>query len=170
MESDLRAAAEGLHVQMNERGYLFFRGIVPVEEVMAVRRDVLEQCRQAGWLDPSRDLIRPRRRRASSPRPRAARLLRGLPQGVASTALPPFSVSAHAYGASAVPARAEVPAYPRRIGRLSFPNNLVATTPPHQDHHYIRGAVETYSCRTPLGDCPTGLGAGGLAGFTRTPP
>jgi ectoine hydroxylase-related dioxygenase (phytanoyl-CoA dioxygenase family) len=51
--------------------------------------------------------------------------------------------------------------HPRRIGRVTFPFLLSATTPPHQDFHYIRGAVETYSCWTPLGECPIELG--GLA-------
>jgi ectoine hydroxylase-related dioxygenase (phytanoyl-CoA dioxygenase family) len=51
--------------------------------------------------------------------------------------------------------------HPRRIGRMAFPNYTEATTPPHQDHFYIRGAVETYSCWMPLGDVPVSLG--GLA-------
>jgi ectoine hydroxylase-related dioxygenase (phytanoyl-CoA dioxygenase family) len=55
----------------------------------------------------------------------------------------------------------EVLVHPRRIGRMTFPNNTVATTPPHQDHYYIRGSVDTYSCWTPLGSCPITLG--GLA-------
>ncbi len=44
---------------------------------------------------------------------------------------------------------------------MTFPNNTVATTPPHQDFYYIRGSVQTYSCWTPLGACPMSLG--GLA-------
>ena len=51
--------------------------------------------------------------------------------------------------------------HPRRIGRITFPNFVEATTPAHQDHFYIRGAVETYSCWIPLGECPMSLG--GLA-------
>ena len=35
------------------RGILFFRGIVPLDTVMTVRRKVLEQCAVAGWLDPA---------------------------------------------------------------------------------------------------------------------
>jgi ectoine hydroxylase-related dioxygenase (phytanoyl-CoA dioxygenase family) len=55
----------------------------------------------------------------------------------------------------------EVLVHPRRIGRITFPHFESAATPPHQDHFYIRGAVETYSCWIPLGDCPMELG--GLA-------
>jgi len=55
----------------------------------------------------------------------------------------------------------EVFVHPRRIGRLTFPNNAGATTPPHQDYYYIRGTINTYSCWVPLGACPVSLG--GLA-------
>jgi ectoine hydroxylase-related dioxygenase (phytanoyl-CoA dioxygenase family) len=57
--------------------------------------------------------------------------------------------------------RDEVLVHPRRIGRMAWPNYVEATTPAHQDHFYIRGSVETYSCWTPLGACPAELG--GLA-------
>jgi ectoine hydroxylase-related dioxygenase (phytanoyl-CoA dioxygenase family) len=48
-----------------------------------------------------------------------------------------------------------------RIGRITFPDNVSQTTAAHQDHWYIRGAPETYTIWTPLGDCPRELG--GLA-------
>src|SRR4029079_4180623 len=51
----------------------------------------------------------------------------------------------------------QVLVHPRRIGRMSFPNNTVATTPPHQDHYYIRGSVDNYSCLAPLGARPAPL-------------
>ena len=47
------------------------------------------------------------------------------------------------------------------IGRVSFPNNLVQTTPPHQDFHYIAGSANTYTVWTPIGDVPRAVG--GLA-------
>jgi ectoine hydroxylase-related dioxygenase (phytanoyl-CoA dioxygenase family) len=56
-------------------------------------------------------------------------------------------------------ARDDVLVHPRRIGRITFPANERATTPAHQDFFYIRGAVETYSCWIPLGDCPIELGS-----------
>ena len=57
VESDATAPAAELRAAMDERGYLFFRDLVPVEPVLAVRRDVLELCAEAGWVDASRDLM-----------------------------------------------------------------------------------------------------------------
>jgi hypothetical protein len=56
-ESNPRAGAEQLRAAMQDHGYLFFRALVPPEEVLAVRNDVLELCRAAGWLDQSHDLM-----------------------------------------------------------------------------------------------------------------
>ena len=42
---------------MEENGYLFLRAVVPEADVLRVRREVLELCNEAGWLDPSRDLM-----------------------------------------------------------------------------------------------------------------
>jgi ectoine hydroxylase-related dioxygenase (phytanoyl-CoA dioxygenase family) len=160
IESDPRAGAEQLRATMDEHGYLFFRALVPVDEVLAVRRDVLELCDSAGWLDQSH----------------------GLMQGVVSDGMQPTTEGQPAYMAvyrkvlklprfHAFPAHpalvavaqtlldGEMLIHPRRIGRMTFPNNTAATTPPHQDHFYIRGSVATYSCWTPLGECPMTLGS-----------
>ncbi len=56
-ESAADAGAERLRNTMAAQGYLFFRRLVPAEDVLAVRRAVLELCRDAGWLDPTRDLL-----------------------------------------------------------------------------------------------------------------
>ncbi len=162
VESDAAAESGALRAEMAERGYLFFRGLVPAEDVLRVRRATLAFCAEAGWLDEAH----------------------GLDAGVVRAGQPPLTEGMPAYMAVyrrvlhqpdfyAFP---EHPAlrgvagallgdgllvHPRRIGRITFPNYQEATTPAHQDHFYIRGAVETYSCWTPLGDCPEALG--GLA-------
>src|SRR5690349_6192069 len=56
-EADPAASPEALRAAMNEQGYLFFRHLVPEQDVIAVRRAVLEQCDAAGWLDRSRELL-----------------------------------------------------------------------------------------------------------------
>ena len=60
IESDPRGGAKQLRAAMDEHGYLFFRALVPSDEVLAVRRDVLELCYAAGWLDQSHDLMQGR--------------------------------------------------------------------------------------------------------------
>jgi ectoine hydroxylase-related dioxygenase (phytanoyl-CoA dioxygenase family) len=162
IESNADAAADALRAEMNQRGYLFFRGLVPAGDVLATRRDVLGHCARAGWLDSSYDLM----------------------DGIAAPGQQPLSEGMSEYMAVyrkilKTPSFHDFPAHPtlmsvaqkllqsepfvhpRRIGRVTFPNYTVATTPAHQDHFYIRGAVETYSCWIPLGECPVELG--GLA-------
>jgi ectoine hydroxylase-related dioxygenase (phytanoyl-CoA dioxygenase family) len=127
-----------------------------------VRHAVLEQCQQAGWLDPAQDLLEavvaPGMQPTSEGKSEYMAVYRKvlkLPRFHDFPNLPTLlSVARILLGD-------DVLVHPRRIGRLTFPNNTVATTPPHQDYYYIRGSVRTYSCWAPLGDCPISLG--GLA-------
>ncbi len=162
IESDAAADAEIWQATIAEQGYLFFRDLVPQDEVLAVRADVLELCREAGWLSadaPQLDAVAA---------PGLTPLTEGHPEYMAMyrklLKLPRFhdfpcheSLMRIARGLLGD----DVLVHPRRIGRVTFPNNLVATTPAHQDHFYIRGTVDTYSCWVPLGECPMSLG--GLA-------
>lgn len=162
VESDASDDAAQLRAAMERQGYLFFRRLVPADDVLVVRRAVLEQCAEAGWLDPDRDLMDGVVAAGMSP------TTEGQPPYMAVyrtvLRLPVFhSFPEHPalMGVARALLGEQVLVHPRRIGRITFPNNTVATTPPHQDHFYIRGSVDTYSCWTPLGDCPTALG--GLA-------
>jgi ectoine hydroxylase-related dioxygenase (phytanoyl-CoA dioxygenase family) len=162
VESDAHADAEELRAIMERQGYLFFRRLVPVDEVMAVRRAVLEQCEQAGWLDSAYDLQEAVVAAGMQPTTEGKSEYMAVYRKVLK--LPVFHDFPNQPALLAV-ARLllgdEVLVHPRRIGRLTFANNTVATTPPHQDYYYIRGSVHTYSCWAPLGDCPISLG--GLA-------
>jgi ectoine hydroxylase-related dioxygenase (phytanoyl-CoA dioxygenase family) len=161
-EADPAASADTLRAIMAEQGYLFFRRLVPAEDVLAVRRDVLEQCYAAGWLDSSCDLsdavVAADMQPTTEGQPAYMAVYRKvlkLPSFHDFPCHPALMRIAHALLGG------QVLVHPRRIGRMSFPNNIIATTPPHQDHYYIRGSVDTYSCWTPLGACPIPLG--GLA-------
>lgn len=162
IESDARADAAELRAQMEQSGYLFFRALVPSEVVLEVRRVALELCRESGWIDESKPLmdgfVKPGIEPTSEGKPDYLAMYRKLlkaPLFHDFPALPELMRIASAL------LQTEAFVHPRRIGRVTFPNNMVATTPPHQDHYYIRGAVETYSCWIPLGPCPMSLG--GLA-------
>lgn len=163
-ESRIEDGAEALRASIAARGYLFFRGLVPVDDIQAVRQDVLALCAEAGWLDPARDLmegvVAPGREPTSEGREDYnavyRRILKQLPR---FHALPEHPALMRAAGA--LLRSDDVFVHPRRIGRVTFPNNPEATTPAHQDHFYIRGTVDTFSCWVPLGDCPVPLG--GLA-------
>ena len=162
IESDPQTDPAQWRVVMEEQGYLFFRGLVPADAVLAVRRQALELCQEAGWLDPAHDIMEGVVAPGVSPvseghpdyMPMYRKLLK-LPRFHDFPTHPVLlGIAGHLLGG-------EVFVHPRRIGRVTFPNYAVATTPPHQDHFYIRGTVDTYSCWIPLGVCPISLG--GLA-------
>lgn len=162
IESDPTLDATTLQAMMDEQGYLFFRRLVPEDVVLTVRHDALELCNEAGWLDPYAELmdgvvaadVQPVSE-GQAPYMAVYRKLLRLPRFHDFPCHPSLlAIAGKLLGD-------EVLVHPRRIGRMTFPNNTIATTPPHQDHFYIRGSVDTYSCWTPLGACPTTLG--GLA-------
>jgi ectoine hydroxylase-related dioxygenase (phytanoyl-CoA dioxygenase family) len=162
VESDLHASDEELRAAMQEQGYLFFRGIVPVEDVLAVRRDIVTLCADAGWIDRAHDVM------DAVVAPGIEPQTEGKPDYMAVyrqvLRLPRFHDFPNHPALMAIAHKLlgpEVLVHPRRIGRITFPNYTVATTPAHQDHFYIRGSVDTYSAWAPLGDCPASLG--GLA-------
>lgn len=51
--------------------------------------------------------------------------------------------------------------HPQKIARIWFPKFTDHTTPAHQDFVHFQGSYDTYTCWTPVGDCPIELG--GLA-------
>lgn len=162
IETDAAAPAEELRALMDEHGYLFFRGLVPAEEVLTVRRAALELCQEEGWLDPDADLMEGKVRPGMNPtgegHPDYMKMYRKLLKTPVFHAFPDLPVLRAVAAKLLDMEEAEVFTHPRRIGRVTFPHNVGATTPAHQDHFYIRGAVDTFSCWVPLGDCPRQLG------------
>lgn len=162
IESDPRADAAQLRARMDEQGYLFFRGLIPVDEVMAVRRAVLEHCAQAGWIDRSRALMDAVVAPDAHPTTEGKSEYNEVYRKVLKTPrFHDFPNQPSMLGIARLLLGDDVLVHPRRIGRLTFPHFTVATTPPHQDFYYIRGSEQTYTCWVPLGDCPASLG--GLA-------
>ena len=53
----------------------------------------------------------------------------------------------------------EVLPHPQKIMRLWYPQYTDHTTPIHQDYVHFQGSYDTYTCWTPIGDCPIELGA-----------
>ncbi|HSH79580.1 MAG TPA: phytanoyl-CoA dioxygenase family protein [Herpetosiphonaceae bacterium] len=162
VESDPSASAADLQARIDEAGYLFFRRLLPADMVLEVRRDVLELCAAAGWLDPAHDLmdavVASGMQPTSEGKPEYMAVYRKV---LRSPRFHDFPCDPALIGVASRFLGGDVLVHPRRIGRMTFPNNTVATTPPHQDFYYIRGSVQTYSCWTPLGACPMSLG--GLA-------
>lgn len=160
IESDPNADAQSLRARMDEVGYLFFRHLVPSDVVNRVRRDVLAVCQEQGWLDETHDMM------DAFMRPGMEPLTEGKPDYMVAYRKILHTPSFFAFPThpalmgvmSKVLDHPEPFVHPRRIGRVTWPNYESATTPPHQDHFYIRGAVATYSCWCPLGELPLKMG------------
>lgn len=162
IESDPAADPAELRAILDQHGYLFFRELIPGDDVLTVRRAVLSHCAEAGWLDPNYDLLEGVVAPGIEPTTEGQPPYMAVYRRVLKTPLfHDFPTHPTLMSIASVLIDGEVLVHPRRIGRMTFPNYTVATTPPHQDHFYIRGSVDTYSCWTPLGDCPITLG--GLA-------
>ncbi len=159
--NDLLGNGAGLRARMQEEGYLFFRGLQDPEALLDLRLSILTVLRDNGWILPDTPLI----------------------DGVADVSkrctegdLEYADVYHKAYRLEALHAIAHAPevmdvmgdimasevfAHPQKICRMWFPQFTEHTTPVHQDFVHFQGNYETFTCWTPLGDCPIELG--GLA-------
>ena len=152
---------QALRRQMATDGFLFFRGLLPADEIVALRRQILQICDNYGWVAPGTELM----------------------DGIADPSaegMEPFcgvGVPPEAYGdvqrLESFHRLAHNPAlvnmlgqlfdetvlvHALKIGRLMIPAKGNAPTPAHQDHIFIQGTKTVYTCWMPLGDCPRELG------------
>jgi ectoine hydroxylase-related dioxygenase (phytanoyl-CoA dioxygenase family) len=158
--SSLVNDAEKLRARMAEDGFLFMRAVAPKEDVLNARRDVLNLCKDAGWIDAN-DLMSGKWSGAgpfTEGDPAYMKVYQHILKLKSFHELPAHPVF---MDLMAEVLDGEVLLHNRRIGRVTFPNNTTQTTAAHQDYHYIRGTSDTYTIWLPLGDCPISLG--GLA-------
>ncbi len=161
---DMSALAEdvdALRRRMDEDGFGLFRGLVPKDEVLELRRLILRMFDARGWLlpgtDPEEGIVSPSIDEVESYASNGAD--KRAYQDVYR--MKEFHQLAHH---PAIVGLCEKifgePAFvhPRNIARLMAPHREAAPTPPHQDYIYIQGTRTTYTCWLPLGDCPRDLG------------
>ena len=146
---------ETLRARMARDGYLFMRGLLPLDSVHAMYDAIMGICIQQGWADAQG-------RAQGQPR------LEGSPEFWAVydpvQRLEAFHAFAHRPELlRVIEMLVQEPAlvHPRNIARISFPNAEHFTTPAHQDFVHIQATPETYTAWIPLSDCPRQLG--GLA-------
>ncbi len=149
----------GLRKRLRTEGYLFFRDILPKEEVLGVRRQILEICEQAGWLRPGAKLIDGLTDRAP--------VLDGDDEYIdvyariqALEALHGLKLNGKIIDIMAALFEETVFPFPQTIARIAFPRDNARGTPAHQDWIFVGGSMETISCWVPLGD--VSLEVGGL--------
>jgi ectoine hydroxylase-related dioxygenase (phytanoyl-CoA dioxygenase family) len=162
--ADLAGEAGALPGRMAEHGYLLVRRLLPPETVRAARADILDVCRDAGWLtaagpgEQDQDVVvdpvgyQP-------PDPRYYAVYNKV------ISLESYNALAHADPLLRVMkvllAHEDVIPRPARLARLMFPQADAGATPPHQDYPHEQGTAESYTAWVPLGDIPRELG--GLA-------
>jgi hypothetical protein len=155
----LMASPERLQCMAARDGFLFFRGLLPQDLVLALRRAVLDYAGLLGWLD------------ADSPVGEA----RARPGKRIGNFRDPdwISLQAHIQTRPEMWALGDCAAIHRvlqavgdgsrwclstaNICRIFSPHPDMAT-PPHQDANYIRTMADFWTMWIPLGDCPRELG------------
>lgn len=156
---------EALRARATEEGYLFFRQLLPKEDLRELRLALLGVVDRFGWLDPD------------------APLEDGVVDVGALNRVPreamrlDIGVSAEAYDAvqhlevmHRMPHHPrllelyrglfdrDVLVHPRHIVRMVTPHRDMVPTPQHQDFPLIQGSANTWTCWFPVGDCPRELG------------
>lgn len=149
---------DALRARLGRDGFLFFHGLLPREQVLELRRRVLECCRAGGWLVPGTPLLDGVANPAKAcvePEPAFLAVYREVQKLEAFHALAHrpelLDLIGRVLGEPALP-------HPNKIARLAFPGNVLHTTPPHQDFPFIQGTAETFTTWIPLGDVPKPLG------------
>lgn len=155
--NDLLNSPADLRKRLRADGYLFFRDILPEEQVLDVRRQILEICEQAGWLRPGARLIDGLSDRAPimetdeeyadvCARVQALEAFHGLKLNRKI-----IDIMEALFEEAVFP-------FPQTIVRIAFPRDNARGTPAHQDWTFVGGATETISCWVPLGDVPLEVG------------
>lgn len=155
-----------LRARAERDGYLFFKQLLPAEPLLELRRQMLEICARRGLLAPGRDLmegaldtdalnqIPDDQMRTDVGVPHEAyhavqklELFHAIPHHPKLQ-----SLYRTLFGKEAIP-------HPRHIARMITPHRSVFPTPPHQDFIHVQGALQTWTCWFPLGNCPREMGS-----------
>lgn len=150
-----------LRARAEEEGYLFFRSFLPPDDLVPVRRALLNVVDDFGWLAPSADPLEGRIRLDA---------LNSVPEDEMRLDI---GVSEEAYKAAQrlevvhrLPHHPrlleffrqffqdEVLVHPRHIVRMITGYQGMVPTPPHQDFPLIQGTPSTWTCWIPIGACP----------------
>jgi len=159
VSNDLLLDQTALRGRAAEDGYLFFRGLIDIDRLYALRRKLLALCMEAGWLNPGTDTM-------LGIAAEGFALFEGNPAYMAVynrvMKLEAFHGFAHQPALlsmldSLFGERTLV--HPRNIARIVFPRLTAHTTPAHQDFIHIQGTEETWTAWIPLGDCARDLGS-----------
>ena len=159
VEADADAPAPDLRTQLDRDGYLFFRGLIDPDAVLATRAAVLAALDDCGWLAagapigaalPSA-LVRREEANADPGFFEAYRAVQGLQS---------FHELAHHRAVTALMARIlgePLLVHPRKIARIGLPRDPFVVDA-HQDFPLNHGTADVLTAWIPIGDCPDELG------------
>jgi len=159
--SDIVHDEAALQARMDEDGYVFLKGLLPVAPVKEVRRQMLEILAENGMVRRDRpldDAAPDFDNFAVEPEPAFMRVLYaeyGLEDMNALQHHPALlAVMERLFGEPTLP-------LPLFVCRNIFPAREAYTTPVHQDYVHIQGSFRNYAAWVPMGDCDAEMG--GLA-------
>ncbi len=167
--TDLLSDPAALRARAAEDGYLFFRGRLPVDEILAMRREMLAIVEKYGWRQPGQDDLGGLIDYDAINRLSEEEMHR-TDVGVTEAAYHDVQRLERFHRLPHHPRLLEiyeklfdrpVLVHPRHIARLVTPHTCMVPTPPHQDYPYIQGTTNTWTAWFPIGECPRSLG--GLA-------
>jgi hypothetical protein len=155
-----RNDGETLRARLAEDGYLFLRGLLPRETILAVRARLVEKASAGGWLDPDAPVADAIARQAAAckdPEPAYLSVFRGL---WSDEALHRLRIDVGVLGLFERIFGERALAHPMFVQRNIFPatGGFDFTTGAHQDRVHIGGAT-SYAVWMPLGDCPREMGS-----------
>lgn len=158
--SDLLHDAQALRARGEAEGYLFFRGRLPAEPLLDLRKQFLGVIERHGLLQPGTG---PDEALADIGKIAASEPYAGCTEGVFKDIqrLEAFHRIAHHSRLTEIYQQlfdGPVLPHPRHIARVLLPGPHARATPPHQDFIHIQGTEQAWTAWFPLGDCPRELG------------
>jgi len=154
--------------RMRADGYLFLRGLLPVDPVRDVQRQVAAIARDAGWLQRDRDVTEAIADPAGfcvDPDPAYLTTLRAINR------LEDYHRLKHHPALIGLFERmlgGPILPHPRVLMRNIFPAREAFTTKAHQDFPNVQGTTEVFTAWFPLIDCPMETGPLQVAEGTHT--
>lgn len=147
-----------LREQLDSRGYVLIRGLLPHSDVKSVLGEITEILSDAGWMQPGHDPVEHIANQSAAcgdPDPGFKRTYREIFNLESFHALPHHPALR---GVMRMLVGDQVLVHPKPIGRLIFPNCESLTVHAHQDYRFMSGDPECFTSWIPFHDCPTDLG------------
>ncbi len=166
--SDVLEDQARLRSRAAENGYLYFPGLLPAEDVLPVRRGVLQVAGRHGLLRAGIDVDEGIRKEGvyidlEYDKPTPPELKRFYNDVLSLHSFNAFPHHATVMGLLESLLAEPTFVHPRHICHILFPGRFDHTTEPHQDFHPVRGTKDTWTVWIPLGNIDSDLGGMAIA-------